>query len=150
MPPTASKADKAAAEQAEKVAAEGLYAATEGDDNSVAVSDDAFIGVSDEYKNYANESDRPLKAEEGREAEIEEQQAAHEAEILDLSKKVNPLSGYDTSDTPHPSEKVKPQDAYIEGNRALMEDAVAERKGNDDEQGTTPFPSSDSGSTPSS
>lgn len=134
MPPT--KAEKAAAEQADKVATEGLYAATEGDDNSVAVSDDGYIGVSDEYKNHANDTDAPLSSDDEDVAKLEEVAKEHEQEMAELATQVSPVHGHSV-DTVHPSEAVKPQDRYIEGNRTLMDRVIAE--GDDKTESSSPF-----------
>ena len=113
----------------EKELAEGRYAALEDSTNSIAVSDQAYIGVSDEYKNYANDSDEPLLAEDNEEVEKLEQRAIdNEAALKASAGSVHPRTGF-TVDPTHPSEATKPQDRYIEGNRALMDAAVKDSSG---------------------
>lgn len=123
----------------ESIAKDGLYAAVEGDDNSVAVSDPGFVGVSPEYANYANETDKPLYSED--EDTAKREQEAKEAELATAATatKVG-FRGYEPS-TPHPSERRAPAQDYIDANRAAMglsAPAPADGEGDDgDDDATT-------------
>lgn len=106
----------------EVVAKEGFFAATENDDNSVAVSE-PYAGVSPEYMNHANDTDKPLLSEDEEQRKIEEAAAAREAERAEAATKTG-WRGYEV-DTPHPSEARYPADDTIERNRLVSEAAAA-------------------------
>lgn len=59
---------QAAEEQAVKIAEDGRWAATEGDDNAIYTSDENYVGTEPERQNYAYETDKPLAAEVGDDA----------------------------------------------------------------------------------
>ena len=130
----ATKDEKAAEKRAEEELVSGRFAAQESGDNSIDVSNPAYVGVDDMYKNHASDTEAPAVAEEGDAKEAEEAAKAHEEEVKAKAPAVG-FRGF-APDIVHPTEKVKPQDAYIEGNRALMEKAVADA--------TAPAPSGDS------
>lgn len=96
-------------------------------DNSVAISNDAYVGTSPEYQNYADDTQAPSLSEDDATRAIEEQAVETEEALKRPVSATNTRLTYDP-ETPHPSERTKPQDAYIEGNRALMEKAVNDAK----------------------
>jgi hypothetical protein len=108
-----TRAEKQAAEQAEKVAEVGLYEATEGDGNSIAVSDDGYVGVSPEYKNYANESDKPLRSEDEDVAALEQLQIEHDQDMTKVA-----------DDPTHPSEAINPTHPTVVAVEAAADDAA--------------------------
>jgi len=113
-----SKADqKKAEERAEATLEEGYYVAQEGEDNSLATSDDAYVGVSPEYRNAANDTDKPLVSEDDDLRTLEEAAKDREREAEEAAKKVG-FRGYEPT-TPHPREATQPAAARIEQNRAV-------------------------------
>ncbi len=122
-----------AEKKADEVAEKGLYAANESDDNSVALSED-YVGVSPEYANHAYPTDEPLVSEDKDAAKLEEQAAVLEEERARPVNPTNPAITYEP-DATHPSERTKPQDAYIDGNRAIMQAAVGSAPSSTSEEG---------------
>lgn len=112
-----SRAEQKAEEQAVKVREVGLYEAFEGDHNSVAVSDDGYVGVSPEYKNYANESDRPLVSEDGTVAALETRQIEHDQAMTKTAE-----------DPTHPSEAINPTHPTVIAVEAAKDDAAMREK----------------------
>lgn len=93
------------------------------DDNALDTNNSAYVGVSPEYMNHADDTTAPFFSEEPLVRESEEE-ASEVADALAMPvSATNPAQTYDPG-TPHPSERTKPQDRYIEGNRALMDRAI--------------------------
>jgi hypothetical protein len=93
-------------------------------ENSVAPEENAYVGVSPEYQNAANPLDLPMAPEDDDEAAIVESfNEAQAALVIDPNEVAGHL-GY-TPDSVHPSEATKPQDAYIDRNRAIHEGMAA-------------------------
>lgn len=113
----ATRAEQKAEEQAAKVREVGLYEASEGDGNSLAVSDDGFVGVSPEYKNYANESDRPLVSEDEDVAALETLQIEHDQAMTKVA-----------DDPTHPSEAINPTHPTVIAVEAAADDAAMREK----------------------
>jgi hypothetical protein len=107
--------------QRQKVLEEGRFAATEGDDNPIAVSDEDFIGVAPEYKEYVSDTLTPYAAEEGPEKELEERAKEHEKNLLEQSTTGNNRTGYSTKGLVHPSEKKQPSADLIDKQRAVLD-----------------------------
>lgn len=99
--------------------------AKKDDENSVAAEDPAYVGTSPEYQNHADVSQQPMLSEDDDARKLEERAAEVAEELARRVNPTNPRLSYDPG-TVHPSEKTKPQDRYIEGNRALMDKAIAD------------------------
>lgn len=98
--------DKKTEERRQAALKQGRFAAAESDDNSVFVSDDGYVGTAPEYRNAANEVDRPLQSEDEDQKKIEE--AAKEDERLrEVAAAKVGFRGY-APETPHPSERTQP------------------------------------------
>lgn len=110
----------------------------EDEEDSVALGDSGYVGTSPEYQNFANVGEQPLQSED---ANIRAKEDAANATAKSLARQVNPTNpalSYDPG-TVHPSEKTKPQDKYIEGNRAIMNAAVEAASNKDDNTKSSPL-----------
>lgn len=55
----------------------GRFANAEDDDNSIDVQNEAYVGVDPEYRNAANDTDRPLDSEDKATAALEQRAKDH-------------------------------------------------------------------------
>lgn len=96
------------------------------DENSTDQGNPAYVGVDPMYQNHAYDVDTPMLGEDNDEeaAIVEKAQATEEANKVDPDAPGASHLGY-ASDVAHPTEAVKPADAHIDQNRAIMAGQVA-------------------------